>query len=127
MPAHWADLFTQASKVKGTHLRTLLADQSRNESMYVNYGPMVLDYCREKVDAATMSALFSLAEKCGVDAKKKKMFAGERINETEGRPVLHVALRAARDAVINVDGKNVVPEVWKVLDDMKAFSDKVRP
>ncbi|CAE8601056.1 unnamed protein product, partial [Polarella glacialis] len=86
----------------------------------------VLDYCRQKVDAETMSKLFSLAEKAGVEQKKHKMFNGEHINETEGRAVLHTALRAPRDAVICDEGKNVVPEVWKVLDDMKAFSDKVR-
>eukprot|EP00928_Gymnodinium_smaydae_P095033 TRINITY_DN80_c0_g1_i2.p1 TRINITY_DN80_c0_g1~~TRINITY_DN80_c0_g1_i2.p1 ORF type:complete len:565 (+),score=153.61 TRINITY_DN80_c0_g1_i2:211-1695(+) len=73
-----------------------------------------------------MGKLFSLAQQAGVAEKKRKMYSGEKINETEGRPVLHVALRAPRDATINVDGQNVVPEVWKVLDAMKGFSDKVR-
>mmetsp|Transcript_1440 Transcript_1440/g.4434 ORF Transcript_1440/g.4434 Transcript_1440/m.4434 type:complete len:548 (-) Transcript_1440:129-1772(-) len=122
----WSELSAAASKMKATHLRTLLQDQARNDYMYVKCGGMTLDYCREKVDVDTMGKLFSLAEKAGVDTKKQKMFAGERINETEGRPVLHVALRAPRSAVINVDGKNVVPEVWQVLDAMKEFSDKVR-
>jgi len=125
-PAVWNDLASQAKKMKTTHLRTLMQDQARNDSMFVQNGPMVLDYCRQKVDAETMSKLFSLAEKAGVEQKKHKMFNGEHINETEGRAVLHTALRAPRDAVICDEGKNVVPEVWKVLDDMKAFSDKVR-
>eukprot|EP00440_Ansanella_granifera_P027473 gb/GFBE01029844.1/.p1 GENE.gb/GFBE01029844.1/~~gb/GFBE01029844.1/.p1 ORF type:complete len:548 (+),score=160.67 gb/GFBE01029844.1/:1-1644(+) len=124
--AAWNEVMGQAAKMKPTHLRTLLQDQARNDSMFVQNGPMVLDYCRQKVDTETMSKLFALAEKAGVEQKKQKMFAGERINETEGRPVLHAALRAPRDASICVDGQNVVPEVWKVLDAMKGFSDKVR-
>merc|ERR1719199_339937 len=73
-----------------------------------------------------MAKLFQIAEKAKVNDMKKKMFAGVKINETEGRPALHVALRAPRDAVIEVDGKNVVPEVWAVKDKIKEFSDKVR-
>merc|ERR1719265_1797809 len=92
----------------------------------VHSGGIVLDYSREKASLDTMSKLFTLAEKAGVEEKKQKMFAGEKINETEGRSVLHVALRASRDQVINVDGKNQVAEVWAVLDAIKAFSDKVR-
>mmetsp|Transcript_19436 Transcript_19436/g.53388 ORF Transcript_19436/g.53388 Transcript_19436/m.53388 type:complete len:548 (-) Transcript_19436:206-1849(-) len=126
MPAGWSELFEAATKMKATHLRTLLQDEVRNDSMFVKCGGMTLDYCRQKVDTDTMGKLFKLAELTGVEAMKQKMFSGEKINETEGRPVLHVALRAPRDAVINVDGKNVVPEVWQVLDSMKAFSDKVR-
>nr|ABH11438.1 cytosolic glucose-6-phosphate isomerase [Pyrocystis lunula] len=126
MPPGWSELFEAATRIKGTHLRTLLQDEARNNSMFLTAGSLTLDYCRQKVDADIMAKLFKLAELSGVEAKKQKMFAGEKINETEGRPVLHVALRAPRDAVINVDGSNVVPEVWKVLDAMKAFSDKVR-
>eukprot|EP00927_Polykrikos_kofoidii_P047507 TRINITY_DN416_c0_g1_i1.p1 TRINITY_DN416_c0_g1~~TRINITY_DN416_c0_g1_i1.p1 ORF type:complete len:549 (-),score=104.04 TRINITY_DN416_c0_g1_i1:249-1895(-) len=124
--ADWNELRALADKMKSTHLRSLLADTARNESMMVSFGGMTLDYCREKVDAESMQKLFALAEKAGLEDKKKKMFAGVKINETEGRPVLHVALRAPRDACMEVDGKNVVPEVWNVLDAMKAFSDKVR-
>jgi glucose-6-phosphate isomerase len=125
-PADWADLQSQAAKMKGIHLRTLLQDKARNDSMFVRSGGIVMDYSREKVDAETMQKLFAVAEKAKVNEKKKQMYSGVRINETEGRPVLHVALRAARDTVIEVDGKNVVPEVWAVKDAMKAFSDKVR-
>jgi len=126
MAASWNGLMEAAAKMKGTHLRTLLQDQARNESMLVNCGGMTLDYCRQKVDPETMDKLFAMADEAGVEAKKQQMFAGERINETEGRPVLHVALRAARESVINVDGKNVVTEVHEVLDAMKGFSQKVR-
>lgn len=112
--------------MKSTHLRTLMADQVRNDAMYVASGQMVLDYSRQKVDTETMSKLFELADKAGVEQKKQQMFSGQKINETEGRAVLHCALRAPRSASIAVDGQNVVPEVWKVLDAMKGFSDKVR-
>lgn len=124
--ALWTDLKGQVSKMKSTHLRTLMADQVRNDAMYVASGQLVLDYSRQKVDTETMSKLFELAEKAGVEQKKQQMFSGEKINETEGRAVLHCALRAPRSASIAVDGQNVVPEVWKVLDAMKGFSDKVR-
>ncbi|CAE7429075.1 PGIC1 [Symbiodinium natans] len=122
----WNDLKGQVPKMKSAHLRSLMQDQARNDSMFVQNGPMVLDYCRQKVDSETMSKLFELADKTGVEQRKAKMFAGERINQTEGRAVLHPALRAPRSASVCLDGENVVPEVWKVLDAMKAFSDKVR-
>lgn len=126
LPPVWADLMSQAAKIKSVHLRTLLQDQVRCDSMFRQGCGMVLDYSRQKVDSDTMAKLHALAQQAGVEEKKQKMFSGERINATEGRPVLHVALRSPRDAVINLDGKNVVPEVWKVLDGMKSFSDSVR-
>eukprot|EP00929_Paragymnodinium_shiwhaense_P103576 TRINITY_DN6718_c0_g1_i4.p1 TRINITY_DN6718_c0_g1~~TRINITY_DN6718_c0_g1_i4.p1 ORF type:complete len:552 (-),score=183.44 TRINITY_DN6718_c0_g1_i4:373-2028(-) len=124
--ATWGELKVQAQKMKATHLRSLMSDQARCDSMMVNYGGMTLDYSREKVDTETMKMLFSLAEKTGVAEKTKQMFAGDKINETEGRSVLHCALRAPRDASLVVDGKNVVADVWAVLDSMFAFSEKVR-
>jgi len=126
MSAAWQTVFDAAPKMKDSHLRSLLQDEARNNSMMVEWEGMTLDYCRQKVDVETMDKLFALAEQEGVAGKKDKMFAGDRINETEGRPVLHAALRAPRDKVINVDGNNVVPDVWKVLDAMAAFSNKVR-
>eukprot|EP00401_Gymnodinium_catenatum_P052877 CAMPEP_0117612938 /NCGR_PEP_ID=MMETSP0784-20121206/83207_1 /TAXON_ID=39447 /ORGANISM="" /LENGTH=387 /DNA_ID=CAMNT_0005416509 /DNA_START=48 /DNA_END=1207 /DNA_ORIENTATION=- len=124
--ADWDRLLQQATKLRATHLRTLLSDEARNDSMFVENMGMALDYCREKVDHETMGMLFDVAKNAGVEEKRRKMFAGERINQTEGRPVLHAALRAPRDAVIEVDGSNVVQDVWAVLDAMKEFSDKVR-
>mmetsp|Transcript_22254 Transcript_22254/g.50823 ORF Transcript_22254/g.50823 Transcript_22254/m.50823 type:complete len:545 (-) Transcript_22254:50-1684(-) len=121
-----SELQTHAATMKGTGLQTLLKDDARSSAMMVKAGGITLDYCREKVTMDTMGMLFKLAESAGVEEKKKKMFAGEKINQTEGRSVLHVALRAARDTNITVDGKNVVEDVWKVLDAIKAFTDKVR-
>lgn len=94
--------------------------------MFVQNGGLTLDYSREKVDREVMAKLFALAEVSGVEEKKRKMFAGEKINETEGRAVLHTALRASRDQVVMVDGKNVVTDVWATLDAMRSFSDRVR-
>ncbi|CAJ1442801.1 unnamed protein product [Effrenium voratum] len=104
--------------------------------MMVEAEGICLDYCRQKVDQDAMKQLFDLAKAAGVEQKKKGLFAGgepinagdgkEKINETEGRAVLHVALRAPKEESIQVDGKNVVPEVHQVLDSIKAFSEKVR-
>merc|ERR1719424_2496055 len=126
IPDTWMALKTHADQLKATHLKTLLQDDSRNNSMFVASDGIVLDYCRQKVTQETMGLLCKLAEVTGVEKKKAAMFSGDKINETEGRSVLHVALRAPRGASIMADGKNVVPEVWSVLDSIKAFSDKVR-
>merc|ERR1719359_2603451 len=112
--------------MKAVSLRSLLADSGRNDTMFVEASGIILDYCREKVTTSTMEKLFALAAETGVEAKKSAMFDGSKINETEGRSALHVALRMPRSASLTVDGKNVVSEVWKVLDAIKAFSDKVR-
>jgi len=122
----WKGLFESAAAVKATHLRDLIKDEARCDSMMVEAEGLILDYCRQKVTKDGMDRLFKLAQVMGIDEKKKAMFEGTKINETEGRAVLHCALRASRDTVINVDGKNVVPEVHAVLDAMKAFSEKVR-
>jgi len=124
--AAWQKLMENAAAMKGVHLRELLKDEARCASMMVESTGVVLDYCRQKVSADTMAKLFDLAKAMDVEGKKKALFSGGKINETEGRAVLHVALRAGKDEVISVDGKNVVPEVHSVLDAMKAFSDKVR-
>ncbi|KAG9148071.1 hypothetical protein Leryth_003646 [Lithospermum erythrorhizon] len=87
---------------------------------------MLLDYSRQCATVDTIKKLFSLAEAAHLKEKISRMFNGERINITENRSVLHVALRAPRDAVINCDGKNVVPDVWQVLDKIRDFSDMVR-
>lgn len=94
--------------------------------MLKQWNGITLDYSRSKVLPETMTMLYELAEAADVEGKKKKMFQGSKINEMEDRPVLHVALRAARDQVINVDNHNVVPEVYEVLDQIKDFSERVR-
>jgi len=122
----FADLGSKAKALKATHLRELLQDEARCDSMLVEAEGVVLDYCRQKVTQESMGQLLELAKVADVEGKKKALFSGEKINETEGRAVLHVALRASKEENISVDGKNVVPEVHDVLNRMKAFSDRVR-
>jgi glucose-6-phosphate isomerase len=115
-----------AHVMKCKHLRTLLSDDTRNNAMFVEGCGIVLDYCRQKLSTSAMDVLIKLAQDRGLDQKRRNMFVGSKINETEGRSVLHVALRMPRHASLVVDGKNVVAEVWGVLDAIKGFSDKVR-
>lgn len=125
LPA-WRELQAHFERLHDVHLRTLFAeDPGRAEAMTVEAEGIRLDYSKNRMTAETMSLLLRLAEEAGLDDRIEAMFAGERINVTEDRPVLHVALRAPRDAVVQVDGDNVVPWVHEVLDRMASFSDKV--
>ncbi|XP_028775302.1 glucose-6-phosphate isomerase, cytosolic 1 isoform X2 [Neltuma alba] len=94
--------------------------------MAVEFDGILLDYSRQQATLDTINKLFNLAEAASLKQKINSMYNGEHINRTENRSVLHVALRAPRDSVIQSDGKNVVPEVWKVLDKIREFSERVR-
>lgn len=122
----WKDLKAHVDDIKKTHLRELMSDSERCKSMMAEFDGILLDYSRQCATLETMNKLFKLAEAACLKEKINKMFNGERINSTENRSVLHVALRAPRDAVINSDGKNVVPDVWNVLDKIRDFSERVR-
>ncbi|PSS31347.1 Glucose-6-phosphate isomerase [Actinidia chinensis var. chinensis] len=122
----WKDLKAHVDDIKKTHLRELMGDTERCKSMMVEFDGMLLDYSRQRATLETINKLFKLAEAARLKEKINKMFNGERINSTENRCVLHVALRAPRDADIKCDGKNVVPDVWQVLDKIKEFSERVR-
>ena len=123
--ACWSELSTRATAVPS--LRTLFAeDAARLPKHVVDAAGITLDASKNRVDDATLAALVALARASGVEAKRDAMFAGERINVTEKRAVLHVALRAPRGVVIEVDGRDVVPDVHAVLDHMERFSDDVR-
>ncbi|WCJ35167.1 Glucose-6-phosphate isomerase cytosolic [Euphorbia peplus] len=122
----WKDLKGHVEDVKKTHLRDLLSDSERCKSMMFEFDGITLDYSRQQATVDTIDKLYKLAEASHLNEKIHRMFNGERINSTENRAVLHVALRAPRDAVINSDGKNVVPDVWNVLDKIKEFSERVR-
>ncbi|MFC0051387.1 glucose-6-phosphate isomerase [Streptomyces actinomycinicus] len=109
------------------HLRELFAaDPGRAERYVVRVGDLYIDYSKHLVTDETLALLRQLAAATGVFALRDAMFRGERINVTENRAVLHTALRAPRDAVIEVDGENVVPKVHAVLDKMAGFADRVR-
>ncbi|XP_042004484.1 glucose-6-phosphate isomerase, cytosolic 1 [Salvia splendens] len=122
----WKDLKAHVEDIKKTHLRELMSDTKRCRSMMVEFDGLLLDYSRQCATVDTFNKLNKLAEEAHLKDKINLMFSGERINITENRSVLHVALRAPRGSVINSDGKNVVPDVWQVLDKIKDFSDRVR-
>jgi len=126
LPA-WKGLVARRRAVAGTTIKDLFAvDPGRGERLVAEAAGLLLDYSKNRVDDTTLALLFDLARQAGVEARRDAMFAGERINVTEGRAVLHVALRAARGTSILVDGVDVVPEVHRVLDAMAAFADRVR-
>jgi glucose-6-phosphate isomerase len=113
--------------MRDVHLRQLFADDPRRgEQFAVDALGLYFDYSKHRVTSQTLQLLVQLAEECGLRERIEAMFRGERINITENRPVLHVALRAPRDASIVVDGLDVVPDVHAVLDRMSDFSERVR-
>src|SRR5690606_19234386 len=123
----WKALEAHAGKIRQTHLRTLFADDpKRGERLTAEAVGLFLDYSKNRVTDETMSLLVQLATEAGLRSRIDAMFRGDKINITENRAVLHVALRAPRDASILVDGKNVVPDVHAVLDKMAAFVNRVR-
>jgi glucose-6-phosphate isomerase len=123
----WKALESHYKTVSNLHLRQLFADDpNRGQRMAVEAVGLYLDYSKNRVTDETLKLLLQLAEESGLRARIDAMFRGEKINITENRAVLHVALRAPKDATILVDGKNVVPEVHAVLDQMAAFSNRVR-
>jgi glucose-6-phosphate isomerase len=123
----WRALQRHYEETRDQHLRELFAaDPERGRRYALEAGDLYLDYSRNRVTDETLRLLRDLATARRVAELRDAMFAGEKINVTENRPVLHIALRAPRDARIEVDGENVVPAVHAVLDKMAALSDRVR-
>jgi glucose-6-phosphate isomerase len=123
----WQALAAHYLKMKDLHLSRLFADDPRRgERFAIEVDGIFLDYSKNRVTDETIRLLLALAQSCGVRERIDAMFRGEKINGTEGRAVLHVALRAPRDRTILVDGENVVPRVHEVLDRMAGFADRVR-
>ncbi|MFF3728767.1 glucose-6-phosphate isomerase [Streptomyces sp. NPDC002476] len=123
----WAALGKHREQLGETHLRQLFADDPERGARYtLQVGDLYIDYSKHLVDDTALRLLRDLAAATGVAQLRDAMFRGEKINTTEDRAVLHTALRAPRDAVIEADGENVVPGVHAVLDKMAAFSDRVR-
>jgi glucose-6-phosphate isomerase len=123
----WAALKTHAKEIQATDLKKLFAeDPKRGEHLALDAVGIYLDYSKNLITDKTIELLLELARESGVEARRDAMFRGEKINITENRAVLHVALRAPKDATITVDGTNVVPEVHAVLDKMADFSNRVR-
>ena len=123
----WKALESHHQKVRQSHLRKLFADDpKRGERLTTEAVGLYLDYSKNRITDETLKLLLQLAEESGLRARIDAMFRGDKINITENRAVLHVALRAPRSASIVVDGENVVPQVHAVLDKMADFSNRVR-
>ena len=125
--AAWQALADHYETVRDLHLRKLFADDpTRGERMTAEAAGVYLDYSKHRINDETLKLLIELAEQSGLRARIDAMFRGEKINITENRAVLHVALRAPKGASIVVDGRNVVPEVHAVLEKMADFANRVR-
>jgi glucose-6-phosphate isomerase len=123
----WKNLQTHYKVVNEIHLRQLFAeDPKRGESMTADAIGLFLDYSKNRITGETLQLLIKLAEESQLKERIDAMFRGEKINVTEKRAVLHIALRAPRDASIVVDGENVVPKVHEVLDRMADFANRIR-
>ncbi|MGB9147968.1 MAG: glucose-6-phosphate isomerase, partial [Acidobacteriaceae bacterium] len=126
LPA-WKALQAHYETMRGKHLRELFAsDPGRGTRLTAEAAGIYFDYSKHRVTDETLKLLLELAEQSGLRERREAMFTGEKINVTEKRAVLHTALRAPKNAVIKVDGENVVPGVHEVLDRMADFSSRVR-
>jgi glucose-6-phosphate isomerase len=123
----WKALAAHATALKPQHLRELFAaDPARGTRFTAEACGLFLDYSKNRITDETLTLLLSLAEQSGLAEHREAMFTGQKINTTEGRAVLHVALRAPKSESILVDGEDVIPAVHEVLDKMSTFADKVR-
>ena len=123
----WKALEAHHQQIRQLHLRTLFANEpDRGERLTAETAGIYLDYSKNRITSETVKLLVQLAEESGVRERIEAMFRGEKINVTEQRAVLHVALRAPKEASIVVDGVNVVPQVHAVLDKMADFCERVR-
>jgi glucose-6-phosphate isomerase len=123
----WKALDAHYSKIRHLHLRTLFTDDAtRGERMAVEAAGLYLDYSKNRITDDTLTLLLQLAEESGLRARIEAMFRGDKINVTEQRAVLHVALRAPKGHSILVDGEDVVPQVHAVLEKMGDFANRVR-
>jgi glucose-6-phosphate isomerase len=123
----WRALAEHHREIRDVHLRALFAsDPGRGQRLVAEAAGLYVDYSKHRVTAETLARLVKLAEASDLRGRIDAMFRGEIANPTEGRPALHVALRAPRGASIVVDGENVVPRVHEVLDRMAAFAERIR-
>jgi glucose-6-phosphate isomerase len=122
----WQNLQRHYKKTKNLHMRTLFAeDPQRFDKFSIRFKDLIVDYSKNRITAETLKALIALAEECDLKNAIENMFSGAKINETENRAVLHIALRNRDNNAIMVDGRDVMPEVNAVLDQMQNFSSRV--
>src|SRR5262245_64905297 len=123
----WKELTAHCETMKPLRLRQLFADDpQRGTKLALDALGIYFDYSKNRITDETLRLLIRLANESGLAERTRAMFAGERINTTENRPVLHIALRAPRGASIVVDGENVVPKVHAVLDRMADCARRIR-
>ena len=126
LPA-WRQLWPHYEEMKSVHMRDLFAqDPDRARRYWLEVGGLTLDYAKNRITDQTLNGLFELARESGLPEKMRAMFAGEKINNTENRAALHIALRNRADTPIYVDGENVMPKVNSVLRHMGRFAHAVR-
>ena len=125
--AAWNALRRHHDQIADKNLRELFAaDPDRGRRLTLTVGDLYIDYSKHRVDTETLALLIDLARAADLEARRDAMFAGEHINTSEDRAVLHTALRLPRDATLSVDGQNVVADVHEVLDAMGDFTDRLR-
>ena len=122
----WNDLKEHAQRIEGRHILDLFEDSSRADTFSLSAEGMLFDYSKTQIDADVLDALVAMAEDSGVAARRDAMFSGEKINETEGRAVLHVALRDPDGGPVEVDGADVIPEVRETLSRMEMLAEEIR-
>ncbi len=125
--SEWWELAAHQAEIADVHLRELFAsDPTRGDRLNIEVGDLYVDYAKHRLNDETLSKLFALARRADVEALRDAMWAGEHINVTEDRAVLHIALRAPKGVVFTDEGHDVVPDVHEVLDLMASFSNRVR-
>ena len=125
--SEWWELAAHQAEIADVHLRELFAaDPTRGERMNIEVGDLYVDYAKHRLSDETLTKLFALARRADVEGLRDAMWAGEHINVTEDRAVLHIALRAPKGVVFTDEGHDVVPDVHEVLDCMASFSNRVR-
>ena len=123
----WSKLNDHHRKIKDVHMKDLFAaDPERFNRFHLPFKDILVDYSKNRITDETLKLLLELTEEVGVKKAVKDMFTGEKINETENRPVLHIALRNSTNSPIMVEGQNVMPQVNAVLQKMESFSKKIR-
>ena len=123
----WQALTAHYATIKDTLMKDMFAqDPDRFNKFSMTFEDILLDYSKNRITEETMDLLYKLADQQDVKGKAQAMFSGQKINDTEGRAVLHVALRNQSNTPILVDGKDVMPDVNEVLGRIKAFTEKVR-
>jgi glucose-6-phosphate isomerase len=125
--SEWWEIAAHQAEIADVHLRELFAaDPTRGERMNIEVGDLYVDYAKHRLSDETLTKLFALARRADVEGLRDAMWAGEHINVTEDRAVLHIALRAPKGVAFTDEGHDVVPEVHEVLDRMASFSNRVR-